>query len=569
MSRLPSILYVDPDVRAGRELAEVFEAAGLDLHAVCAPPLALEAARTGQVEWLLVRSETRGPVLAQTLAVLGADAAWARLPVVVLCEDVAEHPFVRELRSGVVALMNPPEDPGQLIRDLRALWEGLPRRSGVASGTLDSPGLAALVEHLRRTQRSGGLTLNAGAADEGRALFARGQLRSAEHRDLQGVEALLAMVSQPRATFSFTQLGDEGGEALIDVELSVQGPDDDGWDLDVEVGDVAPDEIEVPVARRTAAQTPILLVDDDESLCRMFSILFRKHGFEVTAAPDGLAGYEAALEHGFELAVVDLNMPRMDGWGMLRLLREDHRTRELPVAFLSCHDDYRDSLRALNSGAQAYFSKSTRLDALAAQVRALLGPRAAARKALAARGPSALPVGTLGAQWVIGEMARQGLTGTLSARDGWASYRLTFRDGAPEHASAQSGRHVAQGPRALDALVASRGADGQFVPGPPAQAPNLKGSAAALLAASVELLNANDRRVREGLLVRSREVQVNQDLYALYAQVGPSAWLETARLICEERLAPREIIARVDASPLDVEETLRDLVRRGVVSLSA
>jgi hypothetical protein len=49
--------------------------------------------------------------------------------------------------------------------------------------------------------------------------------------------------------------------------------------------------------------------------------------------------------------------------------------------------------------------------------------------------------------------------------------------------------------------------------------------------------------------------------------VGPRQWLETARLICEEKLPPREIISRVDASPIEVEETLRDLVRRGVVSL--
>ena len=44
-------------------------------------------------------------------------------------------------------------------------------------------------------------------------------------------------------------------------------------------------------------------------------------------------------------------------------------------------------------------------------------------------------------------------------------------------------------------------------------------------------------------------------------------WLEVARLICEEHVPPRDVIARTDASPLDVEETLKDLVRRGVVTL--
>src|SRR5207253_16628 len=101
----------------------------------------------------------------------------------------------------------------------------------------------------------------------------------------------------------------------------------------------------------------LLLVDDDESLCRMFSTLFTKHGFQVTTAFDGIEGYETALRGEFDTIIADLNMPRMDGWGMLRLLRDDYRTREMPIAFLSCHDDYREQLRAQNAGAQAYFAK--------------------------------------------------------------------------------------------------------------------------------------------------------------------------------------------------------------------
>jgi hypothetical protein len=60
---------------------------------------------------------------------------------------------------------------------------------------------------------------------------------------------------------------------------------------------------------------PILLVDDDEELCRMFGALFRRKGFDVTTSQDGLAGYEAAVSGAFELLIADLNMPKMDGWG--------------------------------------------------------------------------------------------------------------------------------------------------------------------------------------------------------------------------------------------------------------
>ncbi len=591
MTSLPTLLYVDPDGLTGLTLSENFEAAHLSFHALVELDRALTAARQVRPGLVVIRSSSHGDVLARVLKALGADANFANLPMVLISDDVSEHDFVSELRTGVIAVLSMPEDPGQLIRELRAHWEGLPRRSGITSGTLDSPGLTALVEHLRRTGRSGSLTLNGGPPGGGTAFFARGILQSAAFKDLTGSEALFAMVAQPKASFSFAELGADGGEAVIDIELAMGSEDEPFVPVEhaepvseeillsevipevlLEVGDVGTGEEEVPVAkppRRAAKSTPILLVDDDDALCAMFSILFRKHGFEVTTASDGFAGYEAARDGSFDLVVADLNMPRMDGWGMLRLLRDDHRTRETPVAFLSCHDDYRESLKALNAGAQAYFSKSTRLDALAAQVRGLLEPREEARQALATGERAPLPVSRVGPQWVLRQLAASGATGVLEAKDNWAEYQVGLREGVPTYASAQSGRHLAEGMRAFVAFIASRGADGAWAPGAQVPHPNLSGSLEALLAQTVDALNENGRRVRESLLVHATQVEVNGDLYALYAQVGPRAWLETARLICEDKLPPREVIARVDASPLDVEETLKDLVRRGVVTLSA
>ena len=335
----------------------------------------------------------------------------------------------------------------------------------------------------------------------------------------------------------------------------------------LEMGDIVTGEIEVPVGLR--ARQPILLVDDDEALARMLGILFRKHGFDVTVAEDGMEGYQAALAAPFEAVVADLNMPRRDGWGLLRVLRDDYRTRELPVAFLSAHDDYRESLRALDAGAQAYLSKSTRLEALAAHVRSLLEPRRQAKVALSSRGPVAIPVGALGPQWVVRQCAALRLTGILEGADDWAGYRLTFSGGQPVHAVAQSGRHVAEREKAFTAFIASRGVQGRFVPQAVSVEPNLQRDTEALIAHAIEVLSTNQGRVRESLKVHATRIDVNPDLYALYTQIGPAGWLETARLICEERLPPREIIARASASPLEVEETLKDLVRRGVVTLSA
>jgi len=332
-----------------------------------------------------------------------------------------------------------------------------------------------------------------------------------------------------------------------------------------------------PAARGTpAAAAPaahasspgsVLLVDDDAELCRMFAQFFRQLGYEVTCAADGEAGLEAAVQGDFSLIIADLNMPKLDGWGLLTALREDHRTREVPFALLSCQDDYREQLRALDAGAQAYFPKTLRLDALAEAVKGLLTPRAQARAAMAAGKVSTLAVGALGLQWVLRQVAAHGMTGRLRGRDSWASYEVHFRKGAGVHAQAQTGGHQAVGERALNAFVASRCSEATWTAGDAAPRQTLMLPMGQLLDRAASVLNENAHRVRDAHLVNPGTIHVNADLYRVYAQNGPKSWLETARLLCEERLSPREVLARVDESPIEVEETLRDLVRRGVLSL--
>ena len=77
-------------------------------------------------------------------------------------------------------------------------------------------------------------------------------------------------------------------------------------------------------------------------------------------------------------------MPKLDGWGLLRRLKDDYRTKEVPFALLSNQDDYRESLQALNTGAQAYFAKTTRLEILAQKVHEMMVPRRTFQSQLAA-----------------------------------------------------------------------------------------------------------------------------------------------------------------------------------------
>jgi DNA-binding MarR family transcriptional regulator len=84
---------------------------------------------------------------------------------------------------------------------------------------------------------------------------------------------------------------------------------------------------------------------------------------------------------------------------------------------------------------------------------------------------------------------------------------------------------------------------------------------------AVETLNENEKRMRDALMITATQIEVHPELYRVYQNVGPKQWLETARLLCEERLSPKDVIRRLDVSPVEVEETMKDLVRRGVLIL--
>jgi predicted kinase len=141
-----------------------------------------------------------------------------------------------------------------------------------------------------------------------------------------------------------------------------------------------------------------------------------------------------------------------------------------------------------------------------------------------------------------------------------------FRKGAGVHAQAQTGGHQAVGERALNAFVASRCAEATWTAGDSAPRQTLMLPVAELIDRAAELLNENAEKLRDANLLKPANMRVNADLYRVYTQNGPKNWLETARLLCEEKLSPREVLSRLDESPVEVEETLRDLVRRGVVT---
>src|SRR6476620_2966534 len=103
-------------------------------------------------------------------------------------------------------------------------------------------------------------------------------------------------------------------------------------------------------------ETPlsILLIDDDLELCALLSEILENEGFAGAAAHDGPAGLAMAGEGTFDLAIVDVMLPMMDGFDVLRQLRADS---ELPVIMLTARTASTDRILGLDLGADDYVPK--------------------------------------------------------------------------------------------------------------------------------------------------------------------------------------------------------------------
>ena len=614
----PRVLVVDADASLAQKMGLALNGSGFEVAFCSFSPSEVSATiKELPPQVLLVHAELGSSQLTTLLARLES-AGQAALPLVLLCRDTGEEIFVKSFRTGVVEMLAEPFSPRFHIGRLRVLLGELPDRPGQLRGRGAPNELGAFVNHLMRTRRTGGLEV--GNSGDGRAFFVRGVLKSARLGELVDQPALAAMTRRS-APWLFTE-GAEGTAGV--VEMAAQ--DDDEPFLatfqggkaqaptfapvdDAPVEGIAltpppmapppmpapaplpplpapparaPGPFVPPLATPTsqsqqgqpavidplAATTPILFVDDEEAVVQMLAAYFSKKGHPVDTASDGVEAMAKLVARPFEVVIVDLNMPRLDGWGLLRLIREDVRTREVPVALFSAQDNYREALRLLQAGAQAYFPKSLRLSALDVQVKELMEPRRRFVRLVNSDAGLAYDLGALGPQWVLRALARESFTGQLDARDAWASWRLWFDAGRLVQASARVGPNTLTGDRALASFLMSRRAEGTLARGGTAPDEGFaRHSTESTLARLVPWLNDEQQKAREGELAKAKALNVHEELYRLYVTVGPPAWLPIARLLCELKLTPADVMARLQVTPMEVAAVVKDLLSRGVVSL--
>jgi DNA-binding response OmpR family regulator len=102
----------------------------------------------------------------------------------------------------------------------------------------------------------------------------------------------------------------------------------------------------------------VLLVEDDRFLRRVHEVGLRKHGFTVLTAVDGEAGLEVARAEHPDLILLDMVMPKLQGFEVLRMLKAEAATASIPVIVLSSLGGQGDVQAALDCGAASYLIKS-------------------------------------------------------------------------------------------------------------------------------------------------------------------------------------------------------------------
>ena len=121
----------------------------------------------------------------------------------------------------------------------------------------------------------------------------------------------------------------------------------------------------------------VLLVEDEEQLRRVMKDLLQREGYRVAEARDGIQALDEVDRFAPDVIILDLNLPGLDGYGVLAQLRSRPATREIPVMVLTAKGDEDNEVRVFELGADDFVTKPFRARSLTARIEAVLARRRA------------------------------------------------------------------------------------------------------------------------------------------------------------------------------------------------
>jgi two-component system OmpR family response regulator len=151
----------------------------------------------------------------------------------------------------------------------------------------------------------------------------------------------------------------------------------------------------------------VLIIEDDPILQRSLALTLREENYAVDTASDGEEGLNKAREGSYDAIVLDVMLPRLDGWGVLEHLRPE---KDTPVLMLTARDTIPDRVKGLDSGADDYLTKPFNVEELLARLRALIRRAAGQTNAV-------LEIGSFVLNIAAREVAVSGEKMALTARE--------------------------------------------------------------------------------------------------------------------------------------------------------
>ncbi|MCA9735266.1 MAG: response regulator transcription factor [Deferribacteres bacterium] len=116
----------------------------------------------------------------------------------------------------------------------------------------------------------------------------------------------------------------------------------------------------------------ILIVDDEEDIVQLLQFNLQKEGYEIFSANDGLTALDLAQSQKPDLVLLDVMLPELDGYDIIRELRKNPATEHIAVIFLTAKDSEFDEVLGLELGADDYIVKPIRMRTLVARIKAVL-----------------------------------------------------------------------------------------------------------------------------------------------------------------------------------------------------